>query len=397
MKILIATQYYYPEQFQINEIAPELVKRGHEVTVLTGLPNYPRGEIYDGYESAEKRTEEINGVRIIRTKIHPRKHGAIHLLWNYISFAFNGSWYAKKLKERFDIVFAYQLSPVTSLQPAITYKKKHNVPLLAYCLDIWPESAKAHVRSEDSAVYNYIAKLSKKLYQQCDHIAVTSRPFLDYLRRVNGLQLEVMSYIPQHADSSYLSMDLKSQDNGITDFMYAGNLGQGQRVDVIIRAAAEIRNEKFIVHIVGDGSAKKELEQLVSELELRERVLFYGNQKREDMPDFYKKADALLITLRGDNYVGNTLPGKLQTYMACGKPIFGAINGAANETIAEAECGACVKAEDYKGLAKLMSEFIHNKCEYKMCGVRAKAYFEKSFTIDCYMKNLEKVMRDVTK
>lgn len=397
MKILIVSQYYYPEQFQINEIAPELVKRGHEVTVLTGLPNYPQGEIYEGYNAVEKRTEEIDGVKVIRTRIHPRKHGALHLIWNYISFAFNGSRKARQLKEKFDIVFAYQLSPVTSLQPAIAYKKKYGVPLLAYCLDIWPESAKAHVRSNNSILYRYIAKLSKRLYQQCDHIAVTSQPFIDYHRIINEIQAEKMNYIPQHADDSYLSMDLSSQDNGIADFMYAGNLGQGQRVDVIIRAAAEIRDETFIIHIVGDGSAREELEKLVQDYRLESKIIFYGNQKREDMPNFYRKADALLITLRGDNFVGYTLPGKLQIYMACGKPIFGAINGATNKIITNVNCGACVKAEDYKGLSILMHGFIKNKNTYKECGKLAKKYFKDQFTLDSYLNSVELAMRDMTK
>ena len=154
MKILIVTQYYYPEQFQINEIAPELVRRGHEVTVLTGLPNYPQGDIYPGYKRI--RRERIQGVEIIRVPIHPRKHGPFHLMWNYVSFAVNGKRAAKKVPEDFDIILSYQLSPVTSLYPAITYKKKHGTPILNYCLDIWPESAQAHVWTDKGLLYRLI-------------------------------------------------------------------------------------------------------------------------------------------------------------------------------------------------------------------------------------------------
>ena len=146
MKILIVSQYYYPEQFQINEIAPALVKLGHSVTVLTGLPNYPKGKIYDGYEDAYKSQEVIDGVEVIRVKEHPRKKGALHLLWNYWSFAAKGNNRAKKLKEKYDIVLAYQLSPITSVYPAITYAQRHKVPLLLYCLDIWPESPLSSLR-----------------------------------------------------------------------------------------------------------------------------------------------------------------------------------------------------------------------------------------------------------
>lgn len=390
MRILIVSQYYYPEQFQINEIAPELVRRGHEVTVLTGLPNYPQGEIYPGYETV--RREEIEGVEVIRIPIHPRKHGPVHLLWNYVSFARQGVKEAKKLPEDFDIILSYQLSPVTSLYPAVTYRKKHGTPLLNYCLDIWPESAQAHLHSDKGPVYGAICRISKKLYRQCDHIAVTSRPFIDYLSEKNGIDPERMSYIPQHADDSYLFLDLAAEENGVADFMFAGNLGKGQRIDVIIRAAKEIENENFRIHIVGDGSARTDLEKLAKELQVEEKIIFYGNQKRDDMPDFYRKADALLITLRGNNFVGNTMPGKLQTYMSCGKPVFGAINGAAAEVIDEAGCGKCVAAGDYRGLAGLMTEYIDHPDCFSDCGAKAEEYFRNHFTLKHYCDDLEQLL-----
>ena len=395
MNILIVTQLYYPEQFQINEIAPELVRRGHEVTVLTGLPNYPQGEIYEGYKDV--RREEIKGVKIIRVPIHPRKHGPIHLMWNYLSYVMLGNRAARKLPEGFDIILCYQLSPVTCLYPAVTYKKRHGTAILNYCLDIWPESAQAHVRSDKGLLYRIICRISRKLYQQCDHIAVTSRPFIDYLSEKNGVDIQKMSYIPQHADESYLSLDLQATDNGTADFMYAGNLGQGQWVDMIIRAAKEIRDSNFKVHIVGEGSVREQLEQLAKELQVDNKVVFYGNQKREDMPDFYRKADALLITLRGNNFVGNTMPGKLQAYMTCGKPIFGAINGAANETIAQAQCGRCAPAGDYRGLAEIMQDYIEHPEQYTQCGENARTFFRTHFTLDIFMESLEKQMRKMIK
>lgn len=394
MKILIVTQLYYPEQFQINEIAPELVRRGHDVTVLTGRPNYPQGEIYEGY--IDVRYEEIEGVKVIRVPIHPRKHGPAHLAWNYLSYVILGNRAARKLPKGFDIILSYQLSPVTSLYPAVTYKKKHGTPILNYCLDIWPESAQAHVRSDKGLLYRFICRISRYLYQQCDHIAVTSRPFIDYLSEKNGVDINKMSYIPQHADDAYLTLDLSAKDNGTADFMYAGNLGQGQWVDVIIKAAKEIESDRFKVHIVGDGSVRADLEKLAKDLQVDDRVIFYGNQKRIDMPDFYRKADALLITLRGNNFVGCTMPGKLQAYMACGKPVFGAINGAANETITQAKCGRCAPAGDYKGLAEIMHDYIEHPEQYAQCGNNARVFFKTHFTLDIFMESLEKQMKAMT-
>lgn len=394
MKLLIVSQYYDPEQFQINDIAPELVRRGHEVTVLTGLPNYPAGVVPAQYRHGQRREETVNGVRILRTYERGRGKGAVNLLMNYVSFALSASRKARKLP-RFDAVLCYQLSPVSIAAPAIAYKKKNHVPVLLYCLDIWPESAKAHLPG--GFLFGLIGKYSKKLYSQCDRIAVTSRPFLDYLTEVNGIPAERMCYIPQHADGAMLNTDLTAPDNGIVDFMYAGNLGQGQTLDVIVRAAAELKDrEGFLVHMVGDGSARESLQALANELGVGEKIRFHGNQKRGDMPAFYKMADALLITLRGNNAVGNTMPGKLQMYMTAGKPVLGAINGAANEVIRESACGNCVGAGDYKGLASLMADLMDHPEKYAGCGEKAKAYFEENFTLEKFSDALEAELANLT-
>lgn len=392
MKILIVCQYYYPEQFQINEIAPELVKRSHQVTVLTGLPNYPKGEIYPGFENGEKRKEKINGVKVIRVEEHPRKRGAKNLFLNYLSFARNGARAAKKLSPDYDIVFCYQLSPVTMAKPAVDYARKNHKPLLLYCLDIWPESAKDHMGIP--IIYYMIGKISKWLYGKCDHISVTSRPFIDYFKEIIGYAGNKMSYLPQHADSGMLDQNLDAEENETADFLYAGNMGKGQMLDVIIRASAELKDRTgFLVHMVGDGSKRSELESLSESLGVSDKIIFYGNQKREDMPEYYRKADALLITLRGNNAVGNTMPGKLQMYMTTGKPILGAINGSANEVIRESGCGACVHAGDYKGLANLMADYMDHPERYNDCGNKGRSYFKAHFTLKHYIDNLEELMK----
>lgn len=396
MKILIVSQYYFPEQFQINDIAPELVKRGHDVTVLTGYPNYPKGEFFEGYENFDRTEETINGVKIKRVKIKPRKSGPLNLLLNYFSYYKNATKFAKKTNEKYDIVLCYQLSPVTIAGPAIAYAKKHKVPLLLYCLDIWPESAQAYIKSGKGPLYALISSFSKKMYKQCDRIAVTSRPFIDYLNEKNGVSIDKMIYIPQHADSSYLDMDLSSEENGINDFMYAGNIGNGQVIENIVKAVAEIKDrEDFIVHIVGDGSRRVCVEELVKELGVEDKFVFYGNRSRDEMAMFYKRADALLLTLRGNNFVGNTMPGKLQVYMTTGKPIFAAINGAANEVITEAKCGECVGAGDFLGLAKLMTNYMDDPEKYDGCGENAKAYFKEHFTLDTYVDKLEENLKSM--
>ena len=365
------------------------MRRGHDVTVVCGLPNYPKGEIFEGYEN--RFEEEIDGVKVIRCKNVPRGHNPLSLIRNYISFYRNANKVVDMLPDDYDVVLSYQLSPITMVIPAARYKERTGKPLLLYCLDIWPESALAHVKFKEGVLYRIITKLSKRLYGACDRILVTSKPFINYLSEKHNIPHDTFGYLPQHADGSMLSQNLNREDkDGKVHFMYAGNMGAGQTLDVIVKAAALLgKREDYVVDMVGDGSKRADLEGVVRKYGLEKNVVFYGNQKRSDMPSFYRKADVLLITLRGNNAVGDTMPGKLQTYMTVGKPILGAINGAAKQVIEEAQCGSCVHAGDYEGLAKLMDFYLSHSKEFEDCGRNARNYFMRHFTLKHYMDGLE--------
>ena len=240
MKILIVSQYYYPEQFQINEIAPELVRRGHNVTVLCGMPNYPQGEIYDGYADPSKMCEIVNGVRIIRVKQRPRGHNIISLLLNYLTFVKRANVQVDLLDKDFDIVMGYQLSPITSMLPAMKYAKDNHAPLLLYVLDLWPVSGQSHLPVKRGLMFRWLSRMSRRIYCSADRILVTSRPFIKYLKQNNGIEDCKMGYLPQHADDLMLSMDLEKPHDDVTHFMYAGNIGAASALDVIVNAAAII-------------------------------------------------------------------------------------------------------------------------------------------------------------
>lgn len=365
-----------------------LQKNGNEVTVLTGLPNYPQGVVPKEYRFLKKRKETINGVKVIRCFEIGRRNGAAFLMLNYASFALSASLKALLMREKFDVVLSYQLSPVTMALPAVIYKKKKKVPMFLYCLDLWPASALTVV-GEGNPIFKGATILSKAIYAQADRIGVTSKPFVGYLQSVCDVPAQKLCYIPQHANGVLLQEDLTAVASDKKTFMFAGNLGKAQSLETVIEAAALLKDRNdWQILLVGSGSETENLQKKVMENGLSDRVLFPGRFAPEEMAEQYKKADVLLLTLAGDSAVGETLPGKLQTYMTVGKPILAAINGAAVGVLEEAACGKSVNAGDSKGLADLMTQYLDSPEAFKDCAANAKTYFAENFTAQVFMKKL---------
>lgn len=396
MKILVVSQRYYPEQFNINSICEELVKQGNEVTVLCGLPNYPQGYVPKEYKWFRRRRETINGVKVIRTLEIGRKKGLLALAVNYVSFYISSCFKVFFLKGDYDIVFSNSLSPIMSACAAVLYKKLHKKPLLLYCLDLWPESLKSVGMKEDNIVFKLAKKLSRHVYSNCDKIAVSSQPFMEYLSQTHGISKEKMVYLPQHADDSLLSMDLQPEENGIVDIVYTGNVGRAQDVDCIVNAVELLKDmNNFKVHIVGGGSMLNHMQQSTEENGLTEKIVFHGMHPANSMPKFYKLADACLLTLCADNLVGLTVPAKLQGYMAAGKPVIAAVNGAAREIIEKAECGLCAPSGNAAVLAENMRNFIQNTEKYRHLGDNGRKYFVNNFTQAKFMTKLNDLMGEL--
>jgi len=386
MKILVVCQYYYPEQFRINDICEQLVEDGHSVTVLTGLPNYPNGDVPKEYRRGRKRKEVVKGVNVIRSFEIGRKNGVVGMALNYASYMLSASFKALFFNKDVDIIFVYQLSPVTMALPGIVLKKRLRKPLYLYSCDIWPESMKNIIPDENGFTFKVVKRFSRYLYSQCDAITVTSKPFIEYFNQEHSIPIERISYIPQHAEDMYLQLDSSPADE-ITDFVFMGNIGIAQDIECILDAAERLKQiPKFKIHFVGDGSYLEKSKTIVSSKGINDVVIFHGRHPLERMPDFYKIADACLLTLKDENLIGLTMPSKLQGYMAAGKAVIGAINGAAQEVIKESQCGLCVNAGDSKALAEAMKDFIENPVKYKSCGENGREYFIKHFTKDIYMK-----------
>lgn len=390
MKILVVCQYYYPEPFRINDLCEELVKRGHEVSVVTGEPNYPEGNIYQGYENHAHSDEIINGVKVHRCPIIPRATGTLHRFLNYYSYPREAKKYVlSDACNGFDVVFVNQLSPVMMALPAIAYKKKYRKPVVMYCLDLWPESLVAGGITRTSPIYKYYSRVSKKIYQQMDRILITSRMFRGYLKKQFGIKDDVIEYLPQYAEGFFDQKPYKTTDT--FDFMLAGNIGVAQSVETAIKAAEKLKDDKRIrFHIVGSGIDLDRLQKMAEGLD---NVIFYGRKPVEEMPDYYAKADAMLVTLKSDPVLSLTLPGKVQSYMAVGKPIIGAIDGEAAEIIEAAQCGYCGPADDANSLANNIVKFIHSE-DKKQMGLNARFFYEQHFSKEVFMDKIDQVLSD---
>ena len=388
MKILVVCQHYYPENFQITPICEQLVKDGYDVTVLTGRPNYPIGIVPREYKTGHKE-EDINGVHVLRCFEIGRRKGPIFLAINYLSYWFSALLKVNSLADDFDLVFVYQLSPVMMGLPGRKYAKKHNIPLLLYCCDLWPESMKMYIKSENNLLFRIFKRVSQKVYASANRVVVQSSSFLSYLEKTHGIQKSKLTYLPAFADESYLTSDFTPTDD-IVDFVFLGNLGIAQNLIAVLSAVEKIKDTPgFKVHFVGDGTCIDELKQFVHDKKLEDIVFFYGRRPVEEMPQFYKLADVCLVSLKADNQIGWTLPSKVQGYMAAGKPILGMIDGSAKEVINDSKCGICVQSDDIDGFANAMKDFILNYKKFERCGGNARQYFKTNFRKSIFMKKLE--------
>jgi len=389
MRILVVDQYYYPEEFQVNDICEQMVKDGHEVTVLTGLPNYPSGIIPEEYRHGKKRDEFVNGVHVIRCFEIGRRKGPIWMSLNYMSFCISATVKGYMLKNEFDVVFVYETSPVLMGYPAEVYAKRNKLPLLFYCCDIWPEVVKVMIPNEDSVAYKMIEKISTYIYNRADLVAVQSKGFYEYFYRTHKIKDDRLRYLPQYADSTYMDMNFTSEDNGIVDFVFLGNIGIAQDIGGLINAVEKIKDiPGFKVHLVGTGSYIDEAKSLVKEKELGEIILFYGRRPYDEMPKFYKLGDVCLATLQANSAISLTIPSKVQGYMAAGKPIIAALSGFARTVIEESGSGIGVEPGNCNELAEAMKEFIVNKEKYSECGKNAREYYRNNFTKTHFMSRL---------
>ncbi|MGB3680986.1 MAG: glycosyltransferase family 4 protein [Rubrobacteraceae bacterium] len=404
MRVLIVSQYFWPESFRVNDLASGLMERGHRVTVLTGRPNYPEGSFFPGYGAVRPVREDYKGARVLRVPLLPRgRGGRVRLSLNYLSFALSASLLGPLLcRDRYDLIFVYEPSPITVGLPAIVLKRLKNLPIVFWVQDLWPESLSATDAVSSERVLGYVGKLVRYIYRRCDRILVTSKMFEPRVREA-GAEKSTIRYWPQWAEALYHPMELEGNAPEREELpkgfrvVFAGNIGAAQSFETILDAAAKLKEHPEIKWVVlGDGRMRRWVEQRVEQLGLKKSIYILGSRPNEEMPRYLSLADSLLVSLRRQEIFSLTIPGKVQSYLACGRPIVAALDGEGARVVRESGAGLVAPAQDADALAEAVLEMYRMPPgEREALGRRGRAYFEQHFEREKLLDRLEAWMHEL--
>lgn len=399
MRILVVSQYFWPENFRVNDLSTGLVQKGHQVTILTGVPNYPDGKFYFGYNFFKNTRQNYCGAQVIRVPLIPRRKGGnLNLVLNYLSFVIFGTLLAPFVcRQKYDAILVYGISPILMAIPAIFLKKIRNVPLVLYVLDLWPESISAVGAIKSFFLLNVVKKIVHFIYKHCDQILVSSPGFVGRIKEM-GIDESKINYWPQWAEDNYKiavvkedSAESREMPSGFR-IMFAGNIGAAQGFKTIIEAADKLKDH-LNIHwiIIGDGRMKPWVEDQVRLRKLENTVHLIGKRPVGTMSSYFALAEVLLVSLKRDPIFALTLPAKIQSYMACGRPILACLDGEGARVIQESGAGFSCSADDYELLSEcVLKMFNLTDTERKEMGFRGRAYFEKHFTRDILLSQFEK-------
>ena len=396
MKILVISQYFYPENFRINDLVFSLQKRGHQIEVLTGKPNYPKGDYFKGYSWKGPKLEEIEGIKVHRANLILRKKGGgLMLFLNYFSFVFFGLFKILKLKGDFEKVFIYAPSPITVGILGIVAAKKFKCKSYLWVHDLWPESVRVAGGIKSGIILGLVNQMTKLIYRFTDLLLVQSPEFKNYILN-QGVYESKIIYYPYYAedfykvvekDNSYLSKFPKG-----FNLLFAGNIGVAQSFDTIVNAFEKLKEYDINLVVLGDGRDKLRIQEQINEKGLNEKFYFLGSYPPEKMSHFFSCADGLLITLKKADIFSYTIPGKLQSYLACGKPIIGSLDGIGNKIISESNSGYASKAEDSELLAQNIIKLSKApKDDLNKFSANALKYLNKNFNKHELLKKLENI------
>jgi glycosyltransferase involved in cell wall biosynthesis len=403
MRLLVVSQYFWPENFRINDLVGELVRRGHQVTVLTGLPNYPDGNVFQQFLDDPALYSHYDGADIVRVPLMPRGQGGLRLMLNYLTFAVSASvvglW---KLRGRqFDVIFAYEPSPITVGLPAVVMRAVKKAPLAFWVLDLWPETLQAIGVVRSKLLLRLVGKLVASIYKRCDLILGQSQSFVPAIARYAGRGAWI-EYFPSWSDSHFIAEQVEVAIEipvkpGSFNVLFAGNIGEAQDFPAILEAAERLKtfsNIRWL--IVGDGRVAGWVMEEIKVRGLGACVSLLGRFPVERMPSFFKHADALLISLKDEPIFALTIPGKLQSYLAAGKPVLAMLNGEGARIVNESGAGLTCPAGDPRALADAVLKLSAMGVEEReKMGMKGLEYSKKEFDRGRLITKLEQMLEQL--
>ena len=396
-KILVVTQHFWPENFRINDIVEGFLQDGIAVDVLCGLPNYPKGEWFPGYSAAGPFEEEWHGARLYRCKEVPRRgNTSVNIFLNYVSWPWYAAHALHRLPGGYDAVFCFNTSPVLMCWPAICYAKKHHIPFTNYVLDIWPENLYSVLNVKNKALRAIAQGVSDALYKKADRLIAMSEPLQQRLCQRTGMPPQKVAVIPQYCEDFYAvpqpDAALQAQFGGRFNLVFTGTFTPAQSLETVITAVQDARSrgaDMLHLLLVGDGMSRAALEAKVKELHAEDAVTFYGSVPATDIPKFTALADALIVCLSDSPDLGLTVPAKVASYMAAGKPVLASMDGAGNAAVAAAgglsspACDAAALADNLLTLTRM------DAAQRAAMGQSAKEYYLAHYRRSELLRKLE--------
>ena len=396
-KILVVTQHFWPENFRINDIVEGFLQDGIAVDVLCGLPNYPKGEWFPGYSAAGPFEEEWHGARLYRCKEVPRRgNTSVNIFLNYVSWPWYAAHALHRLPGGYDAVFCFNTSPVLMCWPAIRYAKKHHIPFTNYVLDIWPENLYSVLNVKNKALRAIAQGVSDALYKKADRLIAMSEPLQQRLCQRTGMPPQKIAVIPQYCEDFYAvpqpDAALQAQFGGRFNLVFTGTFTPAQSLETVITAVQDARSrgaDMLHLLLVGDGMSRAALEAKVKELHAEDAVTFYGSVPATDIPKFTALADALIVCLSDSPDLGLTVPAKVASYMAAGKPVLASMDGAGNAAVAAAgglsspACDAAALADNLLALTRM------GAAQRAAMGQSAKEYYLAHYRRSKLLRKLE--------
>ena len=396
-KILVVTQHFWPENFRINDIVEGFLQDGIAVDVLCGLPNYPKGEWFPGYSAAGPFEEEWHGARLYRCKEVPRRgNTSVNIFLNYVSWPWYAAHALHRLPGGYNAVFCFNTSPVLMCWPAIRYAKKHHIPFINYVLDIWPENLYSVLNVKNKTLRAIAQGVSDALYKKADRLIAMSEPLQQRLCQRTGMPPQKIAVIPQYCEDFYAvpqpDAALQAQFGGRFNLVFTGTFTPAQSLETVITAVQDARSrgaDMLHLLLVGDGMSRAALEAKVKELHAEDAVTFYGSVPATDIPKFTALADALIVCLSDSPDLGLTVPAKVASYMAAGKPVLASMDGAGNAAVAAAgglsspACDAAALADNLLALTRM------DAAQRAAMGQSAKEYYLAHYRRSELLRKLE--------